>query len=232
MTNQDILNVEDVFNMLDSKLADQATQWNNFYSKRWAKAPFIVHPDLPDENLKEYFKSGAIAPKTVLELGCGEGRNAVYMAKQGCEIIAVDLSELAIANAKVFAENNNCNINFMCKSIFELDSNTYDFIYDSGCFHHLPPHRRISYVELLRRSLKRGSYYGLICFAWGEKCADEVTDWEYYEKRRVGVAFTREKLEQLFSKDFEVVEIRKYKDGIEGTLQGLGFMWTALFKRK
>lgn len=232
MANQNILNVEDVFNMLDSKLADQATLWNSFYSERWAKAPFIVHPDLPDENLKEYFESGVIAPERVLELGCGEGRNAVYMAKLGCEITGVDISESAIANARGFAKNNNCSINFICKSIFELDNKVYDFIYDSGCFHHLPPHRRISYVELLKSSLKQGSYFGLTCFAWGDKCADEVTDWEYYEKHRVGVAFTKEKLEQIFSKDFEVVEIRKYKDGVEGTLQGLGFMWTALFKKK
>ncbi|WP_160687118.1 hypothetical protein [Clostridium sp. C2-6-12] len=48
----------------------------------------------------------------------------------------------------------------------------------------------------------------------------------------MGIAFTKEKLEQIFSKDFEVVEIRKYKDGKEGTLQGLSFMWTALFKKK
>jgi 2-polyprenyl-3-methyl-5-hydroxy-6-metoxy-1,4-benzoquinol methylase len=232
MVNQDILNVEDVFNMLDSKIADQATRWNSFYSKRWASAPFIVHPDLPDENIKRYFTSGVIAPKNVLELGCGEGRNAVYMAKSGSEITAVDLSESAIANAKIFAEKNNCSINFLCKSIFELESKKYDFIYDSGCFHHLPPHRRIAYVELLRNSLKKGSYFGLTCFAWGEKCADEVTDWEYYETHRAGVAFTKEKLEQIFCKDFEVVEIKKYKDGIEGTLQGLGFMWTALFKKK
>jgi SAM-dependent methyltransferase len=232
VANQDILNVEDVFNMLDAKLADQATLWNRFYSKRPDKAPFIVHPDLPDENLKEYFTSGVIAPKTVLELGCGEGRNAVYMAKFDCEITAVDLSESAIANARILAKNNNCSINFICKSIFQLDNKTYDFIYDSGCFHHLPPHRRISYVQLLNSSLKQGSYFGLTCFAWGEECADEVTDWEFYEKHRVGVAFTKEKLEQIFSKDFEVIEIRKYKDGIEGTLQGLGFMWTALFKKK
>ncbi|MDT8719725.1 class I SAM-dependent methyltransferase [Clostridium sp. 19966] len=156
----------------------------------------------------------------------------VRKAKLGCNITAVDLSESAIANARIFAENNNCSINFIYKSIFELDSRAYDFIYDSGCFHRLPPHRRISYVELLRSSLKQGSYFGLTCFAWGEKCADEVTDWEYYEKHRVGVAFTKEKLEQIFCKDFEVVEIKKYKEGIEGTLQGLGFMWTALFKKK
>ena len=113
MANQDILNTEDVFRLLDSKLDDQAIQWNSFYAARWAQAPFIVHSDLPDENLIEYFISGAIVPKTVLELGCGEGRNAVYMAKLGCEVTAVDLSESAIANVKVYPESNISNVNFL-----------------------------------------------------------------------------------------------------------------------
>lgn len=232
MNKQDIFIAEDVFNMLDSKLADQSKKWNKFYSERWAKAPFILHPDLPDENLKEYFSSGLIDPETSLELGCGEGRNAVHMAREGCNVTAVDLSEAAIINAKNFAKKSGCTINFICKSIFELGSNKYDFIYDSGCFHHLSPHRRITYLDLLRNSLKPGGYFGLICFADGENCADEVSDWEYYEKPRVGVAFTKEKLEQIFCKDFDIIEIRKYRDGIQGTLQGLGFMWTVLFKKK
>lgn len=232
MNNQDIYTTEDVFRMLDSKQSDAAEMWNKFYSERWAKAPFIMNPDLPDENLKEYFSKHLISPVSVLELGCAEGRNSIFMAKMGCEVTAVDISKEAIANAKASSEKNNCSINFICESIFQLENYKYDFIYDSGCFHHLPPHRRITYVELLRNSLKKGGYFGLTCFASGENCADEVTDFEYYDKPRVGVAFTKEKLNQLFAKDFDIIEFRKYKDSVAGTLQGLNFMWTALFQKK
>ncbi|MBL4931973.1 class I SAM-dependent methyltransferase [Clostridium paridis] len=231
MNNYDIFTVEDVFNMLDAKLQDQRERWESFYSQRNFKAPFINHPDLPDENLKDFFSKFERIPNTVLELGCGEGRNAIFMAKQGSNVIGVDLSESAIKNAQMQANKNNVKVNFQCKSIFEFKNMNFDFIYDSGCFHHLPPHRRITYLELLRSSLKPGSYFGLACFST-EVDSEEYTDWDYYERHITGTGFSKEKLEKIFSDDFEIIEIRKYRDGVPDTLQGLSFLWTALFKRK
>ena len=107
----------------------------------------------------------------------------------------------------------------------------YDFAYDSGMLQHLPPNRRITYIELLKSVLKPGGYFGLVCFAWGENCADEVDEWEFYKQRkRVGVAFTKERLIELFSPHFKIIEIRKYRDGVPATIQGLDFMWTCLFR--
>jgi hypothetical protein len=41
----------------------------------------------------------------------------------------------------------------------------YSLVYDSGCLHHLPPHRRVSYLDLLDRVLLPGGHLGLVCFA-------------------------------------------------------------------
>lgn len=83
---------------------------------------------------------------------------------------------------------------FVYKHVLCILSCIYDFAYDSGMFHHLAPNRRIIYIELLKTILKPGGYFGLVCFAWGENCADEVDDWEFYKlKKRVGVAFTKRK---------------------------------------
>lgn len=99
-------------------------------------------------------------------------------------------------------------------------------------FHHLAPHRRITYIKLLKLLIKNNGYFSLNCFAWGNDCADEVNDWEFYqERKRVGVAFTKERLISLFSPHFEIIEIRKYRSGIPDTIQGLDFMWTCLFKK-
>jgi hypothetical protein len=42
-------------------------------------------------------------------------------------------------------------VDFQCCSIFAaaLPGERYDLVYDSGCFHHLPPHRRQDYVALV-----------------------------------------------------------------------------------
>ncbi|CAM5200665.1 class I SAM-dependent methyltransferase [Lysinibacillus sphaericus] len=49
--------------------------------------------------MEEYFSKG-LSPKRVLELGCGPGRNSIYMAKQGCSVSALDISEKAIIRVK------------------------------------------------------------------------------------------------------------------------------------
>jgi len=105
-------------------------------------------------------------PGRVLELGCGPGRNALYLAGQGCKVDAVDISAEAIQWAEERARDSGLEINFLCQSIFDLqiEASTYDIVYDSGCFHHIPPHRRMSYVELVQRALKPAGLFGLACF--------------------------------------------------------------------
>ncbi len=192
---------------------------------------FILQNRLPDENLVE-FLNGDIAITSAVELGCGEGRNAIYMAKQGLAVTALDLSPTAIENAKRIAKQHAVDVDFRCQDVIkDGHGGECDFVYDSGLLHHLPPHRRITYIELLRSLLKPGGYFGLTCFAWGENCADEIDDWAFYRQDFcAGVAFTKKRLIELFKPYFEVVTIRKYKDGVSGTIQGLHFMWTCLFK--
>jgi len=87
---------EDILIMLDSLLKEQSRfDWDTFYSEREKPVPFFVNA--PDENLVQYFKNNLLSPGgRVLELGCGPGRNAIYFAKQGYEVDAVDLSKEAL----------------------------------------------------------------------------------------------------------------------------------------
>lgn len=226
-----INNYGDIMDLLDDKVASVA--WDEFYEERKFQAPFITQNTMPDENLVEFLcKNSNI--KSAAELGCGEGRNAVYMAKQGISVTAFDISSTAIKNAKNIAKDCNVSIDFRCQDVIKNKmSGEYDFVYDSGLLHHLPPHRRITYIELLQTILKPGGFFGLTCFAWGENCADEVDDWGYYQQQfNAGVAFTKERIIELFEPNFNVIEIRKYKNHVPDTIQGLQFMWVCLFKDK
>lgn len=224
-----INNYDDIMELLDSKV--ESVSWDEFYALRKHPANFITQNELADENLVDFFEKG-IPITSSIEFGCGEGRNAIFMAKKGVSVTAIDSSTFAIENASKIAVKNDVNVDFRCQNIFSSNINIkFDFAYDSGMLHHLPPHRRITYIELLKSVLKPGGYFGLVCFAWGENCADEVDDWEFYQQReRVGVAFTKERLIELFAPHFEVIYIRKYRNGIPNTIQGLDFMWTCLFR--
>lgn len=225
-----INNYSDILDLLDEKVG--GIDWNNFYEERKRPVPFITQNTMPDENLVAFLNNQAFI-KSAVEFGCGEGRNAIYMSKQGIEVTAYDLSPTAIENARKLMRDAGVSVNFVCKNVIKSTiTDEVDFVYDSGMLHHLAPHRRITYIELLSKILKPGGYFGLTCFSWGTNCADEINDWEYYNYTfNAGLAFTKERLIELFSPYFEIIEIRKYKNGVPGTIQGLQFMWTCLFRK-
>lgn len=107
--------------------------------------------------------------------------------------------------------------------------------FDSGCLHHIAPHRRIAYVELVNKALKPGGVFGVTCFVLGgELGGSDLSDWDVYRVKslRGGLGFTEEKLKSIFH-DFEAVEIRKMRD-VEQTegLFGTSELWTALFRKR
>jgi methylase of polypeptide subunit release factors len=55
---------------------------------------------MPDPMLVEMIESRAITPGRALEVGCGTGTDAIYLAQHGFEVIGVDVSRLAVENAR------------------------------------------------------------------------------------------------------------------------------------
>lgn len=240
MTDRHIRSVEDVLTLLDGLFAREADRWTDeggadwwdgFYADRDKPVPFFVAK--PDENLVAYLDRGLLAPGRALDLGCGPGRNALRLAEAGFAVDAVDLSATAIAWAGERAREAGAAVRFRCGDAFALDlDGPYDLVYDSGCFHHLPPHRRVSYRALLDRYLAPGGHLALTCFAAGAM-GSEVPDAELYRQARLdgGLAYTPESLRWIFS-DLTEVELRRMADEpAESPHYGEPFLWTALFRR-
>ncbi|MEU5429333.1 class I SAM-dependent methyltransferase [Streptomyces olivoreticuli] len=240
--DRNIRTVDDVLKLLDGLFApdadrwtaDGATWWDGFYTDRSKPVPFFVAK--PDENLASYVDRGLITPGRALDLGCGPGRNALHLAALGFQVDAVDLSPTAIAWAEERAREAGADIRFHCGDAFALAgtelTGPYDLIYDSGCFHHLPPHRRISYRALLDSALAPGGHLGLTCFASGAM-GSELPDAAFYRESGLGggLAYTPEVLRWIFS-DLEEVEIRRMRDELpESSHYGVPFLWAALFRR-
>src|SRR5271154_1361182 len=102
-TVEDVLTLLDGFFISDSgdgrlSTGDGEDYWDRFYADRSRPVPFFVAK--PDENLAGYLDARLIAPGRALDLGCGPGRNALYLASHGFEVDAVDLSPVAIAWAQ------------------------------------------------------------------------------------------------------------------------------------
>ncbi|KMJ59942.1 methyltransferase [Bacillus sp. LL01] len=227
---KEILNNEDLFQMLDGLLREPKAFWDEFYEDRNKEIPFF-QVEGPDENLVSYFNSG-LKPQRVLEIGCGPGRNAIYMSKLGSSVDALDISENALSWAKERAASEGADINFSRSSLFEYDfePHTYDFVYDCGLFHHLPPHRRLSYIETIKKALKKDGHFGLVCF--NTKAASKTSDWDVYAQGSLhgGIGYTDERLKRIFSEDFEMIEFREMqKVSQPDEVFGEDFLWASLW---
>ncbi len=103
----------------------------------------------------------------VLDLGCGLGDNALYLASTGLKVTAVDISEVAIDCAREKAERLGLDITFQAADVFSLaDSGIrYDTILDSAFYHTLPEKDSALYLTLLRALSKSGTRLHLFTFA-------------------------------------------------------------------
>jgi SAM-dependent methyltransferase len=83
----------------------------------------------------------APAPGRALDVGCGSGRDAVYLSKRGWKVTAVDSVEKALASARRRAAEEGVEVQWVTGDVAELGrlglQPGYDLLYDFGCIHGL-----------------------------------------------------------------------------------------------
>jgi 2-polyprenyl-3-methyl-5-hydroxy-6-metoxy-1,4-benzoquinol methylase len=217
--------------MLDILMEERESEfWDKFYSDREKEIPFFKNK--VDENLVDYIKNDYLKPGRTLEIGCGPGRNAIYLAKNNFAVEAIDYSEVSIEWAEDRAEAADVSVDFQCLSFFDYDTaeETFDFIYDSGVLHHIKPHRRFEYLRKIWKLLKPNSYFALVCF--NLKGGANISDYDVYRNYSMkgGLGFSEYKLKKVLSPFFDIIEFREMKK-METDLFGEEFLWTALMKK-
>ncbi len=115
-------------------------------------------------------ESGKVPIGRALDLGCGTGTNAIYLAQHGFTVTGIDISRRAISLAKRKARSAQLTD----RVVFERGdvallrrwaaANSIDFAYDIGCFHNLDREARQRYATALSVVLKPGAHYMLYAF--------------------------------------------------------------------
>ncbi len=107
------------------------------WNERYASGELPWDTGHPDPLLVTFVESGGVAPGRALEIGCGTGTNAIWLAERGFDVLAVDVSPLAIekARAKLQAKTLQCKFATMDFLGETPPSDAFDFVFDRGCFH-------------------------------------------------------------------------------------------------
>jgi SAM-dependent methyltransferase len=120
----------------------------------------------PQPVLVRLAADGAIAG-SVIDVGCGTGENALHLAREGLDVLGVDLSPTAIARAQAKAVERSARASFEIADALDLGSlgRTFDVAIDFGLFHVFSDADRALFEHGLRAVLKPGARYFFMCFS-------------------------------------------------------------------
>ena len=79
-------------------------------------------------------ESRAITPRRTLEIGCGTGTNAIFLAQHGFNVLGVDISEVAVNKARAKA-HGRCRFEVIDFLVASPTGGAFEFVFDRGCFH-------------------------------------------------------------------------------------------------
>ena len=95
------------------------------------------------------------AAKKLIELGCGNGRDAIFLSNNNINVVAIDQSESSINNLKCNASNNN--INFVADDFIEtklLEKELFDYVYSRFTLHSISEEQEDKLKEAYELGLK------------------------------------------------------------------------------
>ena len=130
--------------------------WDQLYQDKFT--PWDIKR--PDSHLAEIVTSIPIKPCQALELGCGTGTNAIWLAEQGFTVTAMDLAATALEQARKKEGADRCA--FVLADFFEepLPGKDFGFVFDLGCLHGFSdPKHRDMLARRIAQCLHDGGYW-------------------------------------------------------------------------
>lgn len=166
---------------------------------RYFRAPWDVGAR---EELVSHVESGKIKPCRAIDLGCGTGANAIYLAQEGFDVTGVDFAEAAIEEARKRAREAGVRVEFIVDDLTDLRhvSGEFDFLLDYGVLDDLRLNQREPYIRNVLALTHSGSQYMLWGFEYPMRWWERFIP--FYD-----IPFSSGEIEQRFGPYFKIEKI-------------------------
>jgi len=201
-----------------------------FLKKEWKK-----------QNRSNEFGESALKYKTFLDLGSGEGKNSIYVAKSGGNVDSIEISKVALKNfenilkkddelilKEIQVAGGKININYGSIASdyikkFSFKKESFDVVFDITSSNALIPKEREEYLKNVNNVLKNDGYFFVRVPAKDENAkkmilkysANKITgDKNSYIIPDIGLietVFTEESFRKIYEKYFKIIKIQKEK---------------------
>ena len=175
-----------------------------FWNERFDKDEFIFGKE-PNEYLVETAARYLKKNDRVLCIADGEGRNGVWLAKQGMQVVGFDASDIALVKAKQFAKDNQVEVEYLFSDTdsFDWQANAYDAV--AAIFiQFADPVMRERIFQNVYQTLKPGGIFIL------QGYTPKQLDYKTGGPSAIEHLYTEESIRGLV-KNFEVLELVSYE---------------------
>jgi len=151
----------------------------------------------PSPILVDLVRQGKVKKGAALDICCGTGHNALFLAQEGFQVAGIDISPTAIGYAQERCQQAGVSCQLASGNATHLPypDGSFDLVFDRGCFHHIPPSDREAFIQGVHRVLKPGGKYQLICFSDKDPWAPQ--------------GFSREQIGEYFSPLFQIESLEE-----------------------
>ena len=153
--------------------------------------------DVPDHRLVELVEGpDRLPPGRAVDLGSGTGRNAIYLARHGWDVVGVEMSGYAVEVSRRKATEQGAPARFVQGDVTKLPDldigAAFNLFMDGGCYHTLPPGRRDTFGESVTavaapaaRLIMIGFRQSLSAGTQGDGLLKRLPDWRLLSEDRV-----------------------------------------------
>jgi SAM-dependent methyltransferase len=174
----------------------------------------------PSEELIRTVDEERVLPGRAVELGCGTGTNAIFLAQAGFDVTGIDISGVAVAEATAKAGEVGVAPRFIVADLLDpppLDG-PYDFLFDRGCYHVLRSIDVDRYLTTLESLVRPGSQGLFLTGNAREPSAGPPV---------VSEAELRAELGRIFV----IVRLREFRFDLRGSSLGMPLAWSCFVRR-
>lgn len=173
-----LLGVSIDYLLTGESLAGKAGPYDGAYRKEefyWGTQPSELAGQVTD------ILQGDTANKRLLDIGSGEGRDAIYFAKCGFQVDALEISTPGVEKIKQYSQLSGYAVHVLHADMIGYDlSEEYDVIYSSGSLQFLPLEQRRKHFDKYKQQTKIGGLNAHLIFV--EKPFIKLApDWERNE---------------------------------------------------
>jgi SAM-dependent methyltransferase len=175
----------------------------------------------PSTELQRVIAEDKIQPCKAIDLGCGTGANAVFLAELGFDVTAIDLSPTAVDRGRQRKATAGVRVRFLTGDVLDPPEDIggpYRLFFDRGCYH-------------IVRSIDLGRYLNTLVQITEAGSVGLVLTGNANEPRTGPPVVSEAEIHGELGSVFEIVRLREFRFDLTLGMEGQPLGWSCLLRR-